>query len=94
MAAASGLSFPQNREPGSVEPNPACPTTDVPTSPQFLIRSTQKVIDHYRRVLTTHPMSETEQETIRTRLAQQERLLNDLQVSYARPTKEGILEAA
>ncbi len=33
-------------------------------------------------------MSETEQETIRIRLAQQERLLNDLQGSYAQPTKE------
>jgi hypothetical protein len=48
-------------------------------SREFLIRSTRRVIDHYRRVLSIHRMTEVEQQAINARLAQQEELLRDLQ---------------
>jgi hypothetical protein len=102
MATTSGLSSLRSRVRGIVDSYPARPTTDQQrpiaepaTGPrQFLIHSTQKVIEHYRRVLTKHQMSEAEQEAIRARLAEQDRLLNDLLRSYARPTHRGVLEAA
>jgi hypothetical protein len=100
--ATSGLSSLRNRVRGIVDSYPARPTTDQlrPIAEpaigprQFLIRSTQKVIEHYRRVLAKHQIPETEQEAFRARLAEQERLLNDLLRSYARPTHRGVLEAA
>lgn len=45
---------------------------------QFLIRSTQNVIDHYRRVLANHQMSEAEEKEIQVCLAEKEGLLRDL----------------
>jgi hypothetical protein len=44
----------------------------------FLIRSTQKVIDHYRRVLSVHQMSDTDKDAILLRLEEQERALREL----------------
>jgi hypothetical protein len=44
----------------------------------FLIRSTQKVVDHYRRVLAIHQMSNTDKNAILLRLEEQERALRDL----------------
>jgi hypothetical protein len=44
----------------------------------FLIRSTQKVIDHYRRVLSLHPMANIDKNAILVRLEEQERALRDL----------------
>jgi hypothetical protein len=68
-------------------------TTDIRP---FLIRSTQKVIDHYRRVLANHHTTEAEQKAIQARLAEQERLLRDLlEEQEERPMAErGCLEAA
>jgi hypothetical protein len=62
----------------------------------FLIRSTHKVIDHYSRVLANPHITEAEQKVIRTRLAEQERLLRDLvEEQEERPMAErGCLEAA
>ena len=44
----------------------------------FLLRSTQKVVDHYRRLLSTPSLSETEKREILLRLEKHERLLRDL----------------
>jgi hypothetical protein len=68
-------------------------TTDIRP---FLIRNTQKVIDHYRRVLANHHMTEDEQRVIQARLAEQERLLRDLvEEQEERPMAErGCLETA
>ena len=68
-------------------------TTDIRP---FLVRSTQKVIDHYRRVLANHDMTEAEQKVIQTRIVEQERLLRELvQEQEGRPMAErGCLEAA
>jgi hypothetical protein len=68
-------------------------TTDIRP---FLIRSTQKVIDHYRSVLANHHMTEAEQKVIQARIAEQERLLRDLvEEQKKRPMAErGCLEAA
>ena len=43
----------------------------------FLIRSTQKVIDHYRRVLSIHQMSDTDKNAILLRFEEQERALRE-----------------
>jgi hypothetical protein len=45
----------------------------------FLLRSTQKVVDHYRRLLSTHSLSETEKDALLLRLEKHERLLRDLE---------------
>jgi hypothetical protein len=62
----------------------------------FLIRSTQKVIDHYRRILANHRITEAEQKLIQARLSEQERLLRDLvEEQEERPIAErGCWEAA
>jgi hypothetical protein len=44
----------------------------------FLIRSTQKVVDHYRRILSVHQMSNSDENAILVRLEQQERALREL----------------
>jgi hypothetical protein len=44
----------------------------------FLIRSTHKVIDHYRRVLSVQQMSDIDNNAILVRLEEQERLLREL----------------
>jgi hypothetical protein len=44
----------------------------------FLIRSTHKVIDHYRRVLSVHQMSDIHNNAILVRLEGQERALREL----------------
>ena len=61
----------------------------------FLIRSTQKVIDHYRHILTHRRMSEPAWKKIQARLAEQERLLCGLLVAQGpRPAGRSFLEAA
>jgi hypothetical protein len=44
----------------------------------FLIRSTRNVIDHYRRVLSVHQMSDFDKTAIVLRLEEQERALREL----------------
>jgi hypothetical protein len=44
----------------------------------FLIRSTHKVIDHYRSVLSVHQMSDIDNNAILVRLEEQERALREL----------------
>lgn len=44
----------------------------------FVLRSTQKVVDHYRYLLSTHSLSETERHAILLRLEKHERLLREL----------------
>ena len=44
----------------------------------FLIRSTQKVVDHYRRILSVHQMSNCNENAILVPLEQQERALREL----------------
>jgi predicted RNA binding protein with dsRBD fold (UPF0201 family) len=62
----------------------------------FLIRSTRNVIDHYRRVLANHEISEAERKAIRARLTDQERLLRDLVREKEKQTmpRRGCLEEA
>ena len=72
-----------NRQTTSMANREAAVQRVSPTSPRaearsFLLRSTQKVVDHYRRLLTTHSLSETERHAIQLRLDKQERLLRDL----------------
>jgi hypothetical protein len=60
-----------------------------PTSPRaeartFLLRSTQKVVDHYRCLLSTHSLSETERHAIMLRLEKHERLLRELKGTHAK----------
>jgi hypothetical protein len=45
----------------------------------FLLRGTRKVIDHYRRLLSTHSLSDTEKHAVLLRLEKHERLLRDLE---------------
>lgn len=68
-------------------------TTDIGP---FLIRSTHKVIDHYRRVLANPNITEAEQKAIQTRLAEHEKLLRHLvkEQEERRMAERGCLEAA
>jgi hypothetical protein len=54
---------------------PMSPRSEVRS---FLIRSAQNVIDHYRRVLSVHQMSNIDKNAILVRLEEQERVLRDL----------------
>lgn len=49
----------------------------------FLIRSTRSVIDHYRRVLAVHRMSQPERDAIQDRIAREEDQLRLLQRDHA-----------
>jgi hypothetical protein len=43
-----------------------------PAVRRFLIQSTRKVIDHYQRVLASHPLSEYERDAIHDRIARED----------------------
>jgi hypothetical protein len=64
-----------HREAAVRRGSPASPRAEARS---FLLRSTQKVADHYRHLLTTHSLSETERHAILLRLEKQERLLREL----------------
>jgi hypothetical protein len=46
--------------------------------PGFLVRSTRKVIEHYRGVLGTHRLSDSERAAIEQRIAREEAALRNL----------------
>jgi hypothetical protein len=66
----------EDRQYAARRVEPAAPHADARS---FLLRSTQKVIDHYRRLLSTHSMSATEKHAILLRLEKHEGLLRDLE---------------
>jgi hypothetical protein len=52
--------------------------------PGFLVHSTRKVIEHYRRVLSTHPLSDSERATIEQRIGREEAALRNFLAGSSR----------
>jgi RNase adaptor protein for sRNA GlmZ degradation len=79
--------------PDSPKPVTISASRPANESVPFLILSTQRVIQHYRRLLARHPMSEAERNIIHERIQREERVLRDLSGTHGDQVPAGQLYA-